>query len=115
MAEDCLFCKIAAKQIPAKFVREGERVVAFEDLNPVAPHHVLVIPREHLASTLSIGPAQRAIAGELIEVAADIARERGFADAGYRLVFNTNRDAGMTVHHIHLHLLGGRRFGWPPG
>jgi len=115
MPNDCLFCKIAAKQVPAKIVRENERIVAFEDINPVAPTHVLLIPREHIGSSLEIGPANRALAGELLETAASIARERGFADDGYRLVFNTNQAAGMTVAHLHLHLLGGRRFGWPPG
>ena len=115
MDPNCLFCKIAAKQVPAKMVRESERVLAFEDINPAAPTHVLVIPREHLASSLDIGPKQRELAGELIEVAAAIARERGIADDGYRLVFNTNRAAGQSVAHIHLHLLGGRTFRWPPG
>jgi histidine triad (HIT) family protein len=115
MPDDCLFCKIAAKQLPAKIVRENERLVAFEDIHPAAPAHVLLIPREHIVSALEIGPATRALAGELIEVAGAIARERGFADDGYRLVFNTNRAAGQSVDHLHLHLLGGRRFGWPPG
>lgn len=115
MPDDCLFCRIVAKKVPGKIVRETERVVAFEDIHPQAPTHVLLVPREHIASSLEIGPSNRAVVGELIETAAGIARERGFADDGYRLVFNTNGAAGMTVHHLHLHLLGGRRFGWPPG
>jgi len=116
MPPECLFCKIAAKQLPAKFVFEGERVVAFEDLAPQAPTHVLVIPRAHVASTtLDVDARSHALVGELVEVAAGIARARGFADDGYRLVFNTNAAAGQTVFHLHLHLLGGRSFRWPPG
>lgn len=115
MASDCLFCRIAAKQVPGKLVFENERVVAFEDIAPKAPTHVLVIPREHLASSLEVTPRAHALVGELVEVAARLARERGFADDGFRLVFNTNAAAGQTVFHLHLHLLGGRSFGWPPG
>jgi histidine triad (HIT) family protein len=115
MPADCLFCRIAAKQLPAKIAFENERVVAFEDIHPQAPTHIVVIPREHLASSLDVGPRNHALVGELVEVAARLARERGFADDGYRLVFNTNSAAGQTVFHLHLHLLGGRRFGWPPG
>jgi histidine triad (HIT) family protein len=115
MAENCLFCGIAARKIPGKIVRETPTIVAFEDIAPVAPNHVLVIPRAHIPSTLEIGPDTRALAGELVEVAASIARERGFADHGYRLVFNTNGAAGQSVAHLHLHLLGGRTFRWPPG
>jgi diadenosine tetraphosphate (Ap4A) HIT family hydrolase len=115
MPDDCLFCRIAAKQVPAKIAFENERVVAFADLAPKAPTHLLVIPRRHLASSLDIEPGTHALVGELVEVAARLARERGFADDGYRLVFNTNAAAGQTVFHLHLHLLGGRSFGWPPG
>jgi histidine triad (HIT) family protein len=116
MDPKCLFCRIAAKELPAKIVFENERVLAFEDRAPVAPTHVLLIPREHVAaSALEVGPAQRALVGELVERAGAIARERGFADDGYRLVFNTNTAAGQTVFHLHLHLLGGRTFSWPPG
>lgn len=115
MPADCLFCRIAAKQVPAKIAFENERVLAFEDIAPKAPTHVLVIPREHIASSLDVEPRTHALVGELVEVAARLARERGFSDAGYRLVFNTNAAAGQTVFHLHLHLLGGRSFGWPPG
>lgn len=116
MPPHCLFCRIAAREIPGKIVFESERVVAFEDIQPQAPTHVLLIPREHVAaSTLDVTADTRALVGELVETAAQIARERGFADAGYRLVFNTNAAAGQTVFHLHLHLLGGRSFGWPPG
>jgi histidine triad (HIT) family protein len=115
MQADCVFCKIAAKQLPSKIAFENERVLAFEDIAPKAPTHLVVIPREHLASTLEVSPRSHALVGELVEVAARLARERGFADDGYRLVFNTNAAAGQTVFHLHLHLLGGRSFGWPPG
>ena len=112
---DCLFCKIVAKEIPATVVFENERVTAFEDIHPQAPTHVQIIPKRHLASTLELGEADRELIGELVDVGAAIARERGFADDGFRLVFNTNAAAGQTVFHIHLHLLGGRSFSWPPG
>ncbi|MFI5315354.1 MAG: histidine triad nucleotide-binding protein [Myxococcota bacterium] len=116
MPEQCLFCRIAAREIPGKIVLENERVVAFEDIQPQAPTHVILIPRAHVAaSTLDVTAETRALVGELVELAAQIARERGFAADGYRLVFNTNAAAGQSVFHLHLHLLGGRRFGWPPG
>ena len=115
MRADCLFSRIAAKQVPAKLSFENERVLAFEDIAPKAPTHLLVIPREHLASSLDVSPRTHALVGELVEVAARLASERGFAQDGFRLVFNTNAAAGQTVFHLHLHLLGGRSFGWPPG
>lgn len=115
MDPSCLFCRIAARQIPAKVVFESERVIAFEDIHPQAPTHVQLIPKEHVASTLALGAEHDAIVGELVRAAATLARERGFADDGYRLVFNTNAAAGQTVYHLHLHLLGGRTFRWPPG
>ncbi|MCP4006874.1 MAG: histidine triad nucleotide-binding protein [bacterium] len=112
---DCLFCKIVAKEIPATIVFENERLVAFEDIHPQAPTHVQIIPCKHIASTLEVEDEDRELVGEMVQVAAQLARERGFADDGYRLAFNTNPAAGQTVYHIHLHLLGGRSFGWPPG
>ncbi len=112
---DCLFCKIVAKEIPASIAFENERVVAFGDINPQAPTHLQIIPREHIPSSLEVNEINRDCIGELVEVAAQLARELGLADAGYRLVFNTGAAAGQTVYHIHLHLLGGRSFGWPPG
>jgi histidine triad (HIT) family protein len=112
---DCLFCKIAAKQIPSKVVFEDADCLAFEDLNPQAPTHVLVIPKRHLANCNDLTPADEALAGHLLAVAAQVARDRGHAAKGYRVVLNTNADAGQTVFHLHAHLLGGRAMGWPPG
>jgi histidine triad (HIT) family protein len=113
---DCLFCKIVAGKIPAKLVHQDEDTVAFEDINPQAPLHVLVIPRQHVASTMNeLTPAQDQVMGKLYRVAAAIAKERGVAESGWRAVMNANRDAGQTVFHVHLHVLGGRPFSWPPG
>ena len=112
---DCLFCRIASKEVPARIAFENERVVAFADINPQAPTHLQIIPREHIASSREVTETNRECIGELVEVAAHLSRELGLADAGYRLVFNTGAAAGQTVYHIHLHLLGGRSFGWPPG
>ena len=110
---NCLFCKIAAGDVPADVVHETDRSVAFRDIDPKAPVHVLVIPREHVASlNEALDPS---IVGQLALVAAEIARQEGIAESGYRTVFNTNRDAGQTVFHLHLHLLGGRAMTWPPG
>ena len=113
MADDCLFCRIVRREIPAKLVAENEHAVAFRDIDPQAPTHVLVIPREHVASLDSADDP--ALLGRLMLLAADIARREGIAQSGYRTVVNTNADAGQTVFHIHVHLLGGRRLGWPPG
>ena len=113
MASDCLFCKIVAKTIPAKFVAENASCVAFRDINPQAPTHILVIPRQHIASLNDAKDA--ALLGEMHLIAADIAKAEGLSERGYRTVINTNADAGQTVFHIHLHLLGGRRMSWPPG
>jgi histidine triad (HIT) family protein len=112
---DCLFCRIVSRQIPASVVYEDERVLAFNDINPQAPTHVLVIPKRHIPSLNDLLPGDDAVVGELARRAAAIAAERGIADGGYRTVFNTNRDAGQTVFHIHLHLIGGRPLAWPPG
>lgn len=113
MPGDCLFCRIASKEIPAKVVAEDDHCVAFRDINPQAPVHVLVIPREHVASLNHI--EDDAVVGRMHRLAAKIARDEGLAERGYRTVLNTNADAGQTVFHIHLHLLGGRHMGWPPG
>jgi histidine triad (HIT) family protein len=112
---DCLFCKICEKEIPATIVFENERIVAFEDIHPQAPTHVQIIPRAHIATTLDVAPEHYALIGEIFAVAGGIARERGFADDGFRLAVNTNGAAGQTVYHLHVHLLGGRTLGWPPG
>jgi histidine triad (HIT) family protein len=111
----CLFCRIAAGQIPASLVYQDERVVAFNDINPQAPSHVLVIPRRHIATLNDLSAEDDAIVGEVVRRAAAIARDLGLSERGYRTVFNCNAEAGQTVFHIHLHLLGGRPMRWPPG
>jgi histidine triad (HIT) family protein len=112
---DCIFCKIAAKKIPARTVYEDESVVAFEDINPQAPVHILVIPRKHISTSLEIEEEDHALIGRMLRTANAIARERNIATRGFRIVMNTNSEAGQTVYHIHLHLLGGRPMHWPPG
>jgi histidine triad (HIT) family protein len=110
----CLFCKIVAGQIPSTAVYQDERVYAFADINPKAPVHVLIVPREHIASLDEAGKDRRALLGHLLWVAAEIAREKGLA-GGYRIAINNGEDGGQTVDHLHLHLLGGRSLTWPPG
>jgi len=112
---DCLFCKIAAGQIPAAIVHQDERLVAFKDVNPQAPMHVLIIPRRHISTLNDLADSDDALAGEMIRRAASLAREQGYEGRGYRTVFNCNADAGQTVFHVHLHVLGGRKLTWPPG
>ena len=112
---DCLFCRIIKKELPASIVFEDERILAFNDINPQAPTHVLVLPKRHIATLNDLGAADDSLVGEIVRRATAIAAERGLAVGGYRTVFNTNRDAGQTVFHIHLHLMGGRHMGWPPG
>lgn len=111
----CLFCKIINRDIPAAIVYEDDDVLAFNDINPQASTHVLIVPRQHIATLNDLQPEHDAIVGTLVRRAAAIAKERGLDVPGYRTVFNTNRDAGQTVFHIHLHLIGGRSLGWPPG
>jgi histidine triad (HIT) family protein len=113
MAADCLFCRIVRKEIPAAIIAEDEHAVVFRDINPQAPVHVLVIPREHVASLDEV--SDPLLVGRLLKTAADVARREGIAERGYRTVVNTNRDGGQTVFHLHVHLLGGRRLAWPPG
>jgi histidine triad (HIT) family protein len=113
VADACLFCRIVRKEIPAKIVAETDDCVAFRDINPEAPVHILVIPRAHVPSVGSV--SDPTIVGKLTQLASELAEREGVAESGYRLVFNTNRDAGQTVFHLHLHLLGGRHLGWPPG
>ena len=112
---DCLFCKIAAREIPGDIVHEDERLVAFSDINPQAPTHVLIIPRRHIATLNDLSPDDADLVGSMVHLAARIAAARGLAQAGYRTVFNCNAAAGQTVFHIHLHLLAGRDLTWPPG
>ena len=112
---DCLFCKIINREIPASIVYEDERILAFNDINPQAPTHVLVVPKAHIATLNDVSPEDDQIVGELVRRAAAIAKTRGISTGGFRTVFNTNREAGQTVFHIHLHLLGGRAMEWPPG
>ena len=112
---DCLFCRIIAGDIPATILFQDENLVVLRDINPQAPTHVLVVPRRHIATLNDLGPGDDALIGELTRRAATIAAEHGHADRGYRTVFNCNADAGQTVFHIHLHVLGGRTLSWPPG
>lgn len=113
--EGCLFCKIAAGEIPARLVFQSERVLAFEDIRPQAPHHILIIPRAHYASLEEVPEGEGALLADALLAARSIARERGISASGYRVVLNTGRDSGQEVFHIHFHLLGGRRMTWPPG
>ena len=112
---DCLFCRLLAGEIPATIVFQDDAVVAFKDITPHAPMHVLVIPRRHIASLNDLATADDGLVGRLVRTAASIAQEHGYGAGGYRTVFNCNADAGQTVFHIHLHLLAGRKLAWPPG
>ena len=111
---NCIFCKIVAGDIPAKKVHETTDALVFEDLNPAAPVHLLVIPKEHIATINDVADSDQALMGALFTAASQGARMKGIADSGYRLVANVNRDAGQEVFHIHMHLLGGQKMGWPP-
>ena len=111
----CLFCKIIKQEIPATIVYEDDSIIAFEDLNPQTPIHVLVIPRKHISTSLDITDEDNELIGKMYQAASKIAKERNVADSGFRLVMNCNKDAGQTVFHIHLHLLAGRPMNWPPG
>jgi len=111
----CLFCRIVDGTIPSRIVYSDDQVVAFHDINPQAPLHVLVIPKRHIATTNDLSETDDGLVGAMLRRAALIAREHGYDERGYRTVFNCNRDAGQTVFHIHLHLLAGRRLTWPPG
>lgn len=115
MVSDCIFCKIASGEIESTRVYEDDRCIAFEDLNPQAPTHLLVIPREHIVSMDNAEEGHKELLGHLLLTAAEIARKKGFAVRGYRTVINTNSAGGQTVFHLHVHLLGGRQFVFPPG
>jgi histidine triad (HIT) family protein len=112
---DCIFCKIAKGEIPAKVVYRDDLVVAFHDIEPQAPVHVLIIPKEHIPTTLDVNEDNKELIGHIYQVASCIARELGVAETGFRIVNNCNVDAGQSVFHLHFHLLGGRKLGWPPG
>ncbi|WP_150242072.1 histidine triad nucleotide-binding protein [Nocardiopsis quinghaiensis] len=113
--DDCLFCKIVKGEVPAEIVRESERTVAFRDINPQAPTHVLIIPREHHPTAAEAAAADTGLIDEIVREAHEVATAEDVADFGYRLVFNTGSGAGQTVFHLHGHLLGGRGLNWPPG
>ncbi|HDZ27777.1 hypothetical protein LCGC14_0683420 [marine sediment metagenome] len=113
--EDCIFCKIINKKIPASIVFEDEKIIAFNDINPQAPIHILLIPREHFTSLNDIPEEKKNILSHLLLKARQIAQEKGIAEKGYRIVLNTEKDSGQEVFHLHFHLFGGRRMHWPPG
>lgn len=113
--ESCLFCKLRDGGIPAAVVHRDEHVLAFSDISPKAPFHLLVIPLRHIASLSDADPADAELLGRLMLTGARLAKEAGFGPTGYRVVMNAGKDAGQTVHHIHLHVLGGRALAWPPG
>ncbi|MFQ5778018.1 MAG: histidine triad nucleotide-binding protein [Terriglobia bacterium] len=115
MSQDCLFCRILNKELPAKIVHEDQQAIAFEDINPQAPTHILILPRKHIAGLNDAAEEDAALLGHLQLVATQLARQRGIAESGYRTVLNTGRGAGQSVFHLHLHLLGGRGMRWPPG
>jgi diadenosine tetraphosphate (Ap4A) HIT family hydrolase len=115
MSSDCLFCRIAAGEVPATRVHEDDLVVAIRDVAPRAPTHILLMPRRHIGSAADLTDADAPVVGRLFAAAADIARSEGIAEAGYRLVSNVGRWGGQSVEHLHVHLMGGRAFDWPPG
>ncbi len=115
MDTSCLFCRIAAREIPAEIVRESDRVVAFRDANPQAPTHILLIPKEHVTSLADLGDHHGDVLVDIVQAATQLAGAEGIAESGWRLVSNVGPDAGQAVFHLHFHLLGGREMGWPPG
>ncbi len=115
MSDNCIFCKIIAGEIPGEFVYQDEQLVVVEDIAPQAPHHYLLLPRKHIPTSLDLVSEDNALVGHVYQVAAQLAREKGFAEDGYRIVNNCNEAGGQVVWHIHFHLLAGRNMGWPPG
>ncbi|NJD91257.1 MAG: histidine triad nucleotide-binding protein [Geobacter sp.] len=111
----CIFCRIIAGEIPAKIIHKDDELIVIEDINPVAPLHLLLIPKKHIATVLDLSESDDKLVGRIYRLAADLARKYGVAENGFRIVANTNADAGQTVFHIHFHLLAGRAMGWPPG
>jgi histidine triad (HIT) family protein len=114
-ASDCLFCRIAAKEVQADVVHSSDKVVAFRDINPKAPTHILLIPKEHVESAATVGDDLKDVLAEIVQAAAHLAKADGVDQSGWRLVTNVGPDAGQSVQHLHFHLLGGRGMGWPPG
>ena len=112
---DCLFCKIVQKTIPAKIVHEDDRTLAFDDINPQAPVHTLIIPKQHVPAVQECGDQDPDLLGLLLITCTKVAKQKGLKESGYRIVTNTGRDAGQTVFHLHFHVLGGRHMSWPPG
>ncbi len=115
MESDCLFCKIVAGEIPATIHYDDEKLIVFEDIDPKAPHHLLIVPKKHIRSAVELTEQDNELVGHIYQVAAKVATDMGFADAGFRVVNNCNEDGGQVVWHIHFHLLGGRKLTWPPG
>lgn len=115
MSEDCVFCKIASGGIPSTVALDRDDVLAFHDINPQAPTHLLVIPKRHVRNATALGPSEGALLGSMIDAANELARAHGIAETGYRLVMNVGPGAGESVFHLHLHVLGGRPLAWPPG
>ena len=115
MADECLFCRIVAGEVPATVVRDSEHALAFRDINPQAPTHVLVVPKDHHRDVSALAHDDPDLLGHVLREAAAVAADEGIADRGYRVVFNTGRESGQTVFHVHAHVLGGRGLGWPPG
>ncbi|MCM8766022.1 MAG: histidine triad nucleotide-binding protein [Candidatus Omnitrophica bacterium] len=115
MAKDCIFCKIVNKEIPSRIVYSDEQIFGLRDFHPQAPIHIIIIPKKHIEKISDISEEDTELIGKLVWVAQKLAKEKNISDSGYRLVFNCNKDAGQAVFHLHLHLLGGRKFSWPPG
>ncbi|NQT32942.1 MAG: histidine triad nucleotide-binding protein [Candidatus Omnitrophica bacterium] len=115
MADDCIFCKIIRKEIPSEIVFEDDEILVFKDINPQAPVHLLLIPTRHIETLNDVDQSDQALIGKLLSVAKHLAGEMGVSEGGYRVVVNCNKDAGQDVFHLHAHLLGGRKFSWPPG
>ena len=115
MSSDCIFCKIAAGEFGTEFVYESDEIVAFRDLNPQAPTHILIIPKAHIEKVSDLEKEHEALAGKLLLAAKEVAAKEGLTEDGFRMVFNNGKNAGQEVMHIHMHLLGGRKMNWPPG